>query len=39
MMWRGSLKDEYGNFSIQYTISFIFALAAWGITLFGNVVE
>lgn len=39
MIWRGSLKDEDGNFSIPYIISYICALVAWGITMFGNVVE
>ena len=38
MIWRGSLKDEDGNFSIPYIIRYICALVAWGITMFGNVV-
>ena len=38
MIWRGSLKDENGNFSIPYIISYVCALIAWGITMFGNVV-
>lgn len=39
MIWRGSWKDENGNFSFPYTISFIFAVAAELIIVFGNVVE
>lgn len=39
MMWRGSWKNEDGNVSIPYIISFILAIVAWGIIMFGNVVE
>ena len=39
MIWRSSFKDEDGNFSIKYTISFLCAIAAWIIIIFGNVVE
>ena len=39
MVWRGSLKDENDNFSFPYTVSFIFAIAAWGLIMFGNVVD
>lgn len=39
MIWHGSFKDENGDFSIPYTISFLCAIAAWAIIIFGNVVE
>ena len=39
LIWHGSLKDEDGKFSVPYTISFVCALVAWGIIVFGNVVE
>lgn len=39
IMWRGSWKNEDGDFSISYIISYILALVAWGIIVFGNVVE
>lgn len=39
MIWRGSWTNEDGNLSIPYIISFICAIAAWGIIMFGNVIE
>lgn len=39
MMWGISLKDENGNFSLPHIIGYICALVAWGIIVFGNVVE
>lgn len=39
MIWHGSFTDENGKFNFQYTVSLICAIVAWGLIVFGNVVE